>query len=123
MRQDTAAISTAITAFATACSDLTATHITEKTKVGSALSNLPELRKAFGNSDLVDATKNGFAKRYGLLASAVLGTRAQRTEGARLQHVQCGLNPTLQTLNMGPFVRVTHGLSRLNRLPINNHLT
>lgn len=53
-----------------------------KTKVDAALSNLPELKKAFGNSDLVDASNNGFAKRYGLLASAVLGSDGALTTKA-----------------------------------------
>jgi flagellar hook-associated protein 2 len=55
-------------------------------KLDSAISNLPELKKAFSNVDLGDATNNGFAKRYADMASQVLGvdgTITTRNEGLR----------------------------------------
>lgn len=42
------------------------------TKFGTAMTNLPELKKAFGNTDTSNAANNGFAKRYADLATKVL---------------------------------------------------
>jgi len=42
-------------------------------KLDRALSNLPELKKAFSNNDSGNAQNNGFARRYAALASAALG--------------------------------------------------
>ena len=55
-------------------------------KVDSALADLGELRKAFANNDLLDPANNGFARRYGALATEVLGVDGSlttRTEGLR----------------------------------------
>ncbi|WP_428422616.1 flagellar filament capping protein FliD [Methylibium sp.] len=59
-----------------------------QTKVTAALSNLKETKKAFSNYDTLDATNNGFAKRYALLATSILGADGAittRTEGLRKQ--------------------------------------
>lgn len=59
-----------------------------QTKVTGALSNLTETRKAFGNYDTLNAANNGFAKRYSLLATTILGADGAittRTEGLRKQ--------------------------------------
>lgn len=51
-----------------------------------AMTNLPELKKAFAASDGADAGNNGFAKRFATLASQVLGSDGSlttRTEGLR----------------------------------------
>ncbi len=51
-----------------------------------ALTNLPELKKAFGASDPANAANNGFAKRFATLATQVLGSDGSlttRTEGLR----------------------------------------
>jgi flagellar hook-associated protein 2 len=42
------------------------------TKFGTAMTTLPELKKAFGNNDVTNAANNGFAKRYADLATKVL---------------------------------------------------
>lgn len=48
-------------------------------KFETALGNLGELRKAFSNSDANDPSNNGFAKRYAILATDVLGTDGSLT--------------------------------------------
>jgi flagellar hook-associated protein 2 len=53
-------------------------------KLDSALTNLPELKKAFSNNDVLDPANLGFARRYAQLATQVLavdGTLTTRTEG------------------------------------------
>jgi flagellar hook-associated protein 2 len=42
-------------------------------KLGTAMTNLPELKKALANNDTVTPDNNGFAKRYAALANQVLG--------------------------------------------------
>ena len=54
------------------------------TRLDSALANLPELKKAFSNSSLVDPTLDGFAKRFRVVTDAILasdGSLATRTDG------------------------------------------
>lgn len=51
-----------------------------------ALTDLPELKKAFGNNDALNPANNGFARRYAMLATQVLGTDGTlttRTDGLR----------------------------------------
>ncbi len=43
------------------------------TKLDKALANLPEITKLFSNSNLTDATQDGFAKRFRVLSGAMLG--------------------------------------------------
>jgi flagellar hook-associated protein 2 len=53
-------------------------------KLDSALTNLPELKKAFSNRDTLNPSNDGFARRYADLATQVLavdGTLTTRTEG------------------------------------------
>lgn len=55
-------------------------------KLDSATGNLSELKKAFANSDPLNAANDGFARRYADLASQVLdldGSLTTRTEGLR----------------------------------------
>ncbi|MDP3223084.1 MAG: flagellar filament capping protein FliD [Rubrivivax sp.] len=55
-------------------------------KLDSATGNLPELKKAFANSDPGNASNDGFARRYARLADQVLGldgSLTTRTEGLR----------------------------------------
>jgi flagellar hook-associated protein 2 len=57
-------------------------------KLDNAMRNLPELRKALANSDAGNPGNDGFARRYGQLATQVLGVDGQltsRTEGVRNQ--------------------------------------
>ena len=58
------------------------------TKLDSALVNLPELKKAFSNSDVLDTTKNGFGKKFRLLNDTFLstdGSLATRSDGLSTQ--------------------------------------
>jgi flagellar hook-associated protein 2 len=58
------------------------------TKLDSALVNLPELKKAFSNVDVLDPTKNGFAKKFKTLNDTMLsadGSLASRTDGLGTQ--------------------------------------
>lgn len=58
----------------------------DDTKLGSAVSQRDELRKAFSNNDLADPGNSGFARRYAQLASTVLGvdgTLTSRSDGLR----------------------------------------
>ena len=55
-------------------------------KLDSATANLTELKKAFSNTDAINSANNGFARRYALLATQVLGSDGSlttRTEGLR----------------------------------------
>jgi flagellar hook-associated protein 2 len=55
-------------------------------KLNNALTQLPELKKAFANSDPLASANDGFARRYQQLASQVLaadGSVTTRTEGLR----------------------------------------
>lgn len=55
-------------------------------KLASAMADLPELKKAFGNSDTVTPGNDGFARRYATLAQQVTGVGGNltaRTEGLR----------------------------------------
>ncbi len=55
-------------------------------KLDSAVANLPELKKAFSNSDSVTPANDGFARRFSDLAGQVLavdGSLTTRTEGLR----------------------------------------
>ena len=55
-------------------------------KLDSATANLTELKKAFSNTDATNSANNGFARRYALLATQVLGSDGSlttRTEGLR----------------------------------------
>ena len=55
-------------------------------KLDSATTNLTELKKAFANSDSLNANNDGFARRYASLATQVLGsdgTLTSRKEGLR----------------------------------------
>ena len=64
------------------------TLLVNQSKLDGALVNLSEVRKAFANADTLVPTNNGFAKRYALLTSAVLGSTGAittRTEGLRKQ--------------------------------------
>ncbi|MEO5732904.1 MAG: flagellar filament capping protein FliD, partial [Rubrivivax sp.] len=54
------------------------------TKLTSALQDLPQLKKAFSNSDGTNPSNNGFARNYAALATRVLGvdgTVTTRTDG------------------------------------------
>ena len=58
------------------------------TKLDSALVNLPELKKAFSNSDVLNPANNGFAKKFKTLNDAMLssdGSLASRTDGLGTQ--------------------------------------
>lgn len=60
------------------------TLVVSDTKLTAAANNLPELKKAFANSDTTVASNNGFARRYSTLAGQVLGsdgTVTIRTQG------------------------------------------
>ena len=53
-------------------------------KLDSALANLTELKKAFSNSNVLDATKDGFAKRFRVATDTMLagdGSLTTRTDG------------------------------------------
>jgi flagellar hook-associated protein 2 len=59
-----------------------------ESKLSEALSNPKELKKALANYDLADANNNGFAKRYAMLADAMLsvdGIITTRSESLRRQ--------------------------------------
>jgi flagellar hook-associated protein 2 len=43
------------------------------TKLANALGNLAEVKKLFANSDLLDASKDGFGKRFRVITDAMLG--------------------------------------------------
>jgi len=60
------------------------------TKLNSALANLPEMKKAFANSDVADSANDGFAQKLRALGDQVLGT-----DGA-LATRTAGLNSTLK---------------------------
>jgi len=58
----------------------------DATKLGKALDNLPELRKAFSNSDPQAPASDGFGRRFTALASQLLGVDGSittHTEGLR----------------------------------------
>lgn len=58
----------------------------DTTKLDAATADLDELKKAFGNTDSLDAANNGFARRYSTLATQVLGTEgALNTRTSSLQ--------------------------------------
>lgn len=50
------------------------TLVVDTAKLDAATADLDELKKAFGNADSLDASNNGFARRYATLATQVLGT-------------------------------------------------
>lgn len=50
------------------------TLVVDSAKLDAATADLDELKKAFGNADSLDASNNGFARRYATLATQVLGT-------------------------------------------------
>jgi flagellar hook-associated protein 2 len=63
------------------------------TKLDTALSNLPELKKAFANNDTGNAANKGFARRYAELSSQILGVDGSlttRTEGLRARLTRNG---------------------------------
>jgi flagellar hook-associated protein 2 len=43
------------------------------TKLANALGNLPDMKKLFANSDLLDPSKDGFGKRFRVITDAMLG--------------------------------------------------
>jgi flagellar hook-associated protein 2 len=56
----------------------------DDTKLGNALGNLAELKKAFANTDPADPTQDGFAKRFRTATDALLGidgSLSTRTQG------------------------------------------
>jgi flagellar hook-associated protein 2 len=58
----------------------------DSAKLDTATGNLPELKKAFANSDAGNSANDGFARRYAALATQVLGVDGSlttRTEGLR----------------------------------------
>ncbi len=58
----------------------------DQAKLSSALNNLPELKKAFSNSDSAVPANDGFGRRFAALASQLLGTDGSittHTEGLR----------------------------------------
>ena len=58
----------------------------DQAKLTSAMADLPELKKAFGNTDTVTPANEGFARRYATLAQQVTGVDGNlttRTEGLR----------------------------------------
>ena len=64
-------------------------------KLDTATGNLPELKKAFANTDINNSANNGFARRYATLATQVLGTDGNlttRTEGLRDRITRNGEN-------------------------------
>jgi flagellar hook-associated protein 2 len=75
-------------------------------KLGSALGNLGELRKMFANSDLTDASQDGFAKRFRVATDNMLGVDGAlttRTDGLgqqlqRNQKDQDALNVRLDAI-------------------------
>lgn len=99
----------------------------DASKLGSATSNLPELKKAFANSDLDVPANNGFARRYATLASEVLGidgSLTTRTEGLRTRITRNGENQTkveervsrFQSRLVAQYTAMDASLSRLNSL-------
>ena len=58
------------------------------TKLDSALVNLPELKKAFSNSNILDPSQDGFGKKFRVLNDAMLaadGSLSSRSEGLSSQ--------------------------------------
>jgi flagellar hook-associated protein 2 len=56
--------------------------------LNNALSNVPELKKAFSNSSLTDPTQDGFGKRFRVITDSLLGvdgSLATRTDGLAKQ--------------------------------------
>ncbi len=67
----------------------------DSAKLDSAVAKLPELKKAFSNSDTNVAANNGFARRFSDLATQVLGVDGPlttRSEGLRERITQNGEN-------------------------------
>ncbi len=92
-----------------------------------ALTDLPELKRAFGNSDALNAANNGFARRYAALATQVLGTDGTlttRTDGlrkliAKNSNDQDALNNRVdqyQTRLVSQYTAMDANLSRLNSI-------
>jgi flagellar hook-associated protein 2 len=75
-------------------------------KLDSALGNLAELKKLFANSNVLDASQDGFAKRFRVVTDAMLGVDGAlttRTDGLgqqlqRNQHDQDALNVRLEAI-------------------------
>ena len=58
------------------------------TVLDNALNNVAELKKAFSNSDILDPTKDGFGKRFRVIADSLLGVDGSlttRTDGLAKQ--------------------------------------
>jgi flagellar hook-associated protein 2 len=100
---------------------------TNSGKLDSALTNLPELQKAFSNNDTLDPANQGFARRYAQLATQVLavdGTLTTRTEG--LQKLITKNNDSVERLEdrvtrfearlVQQYTAMDANLSRLNAL-------
>lgn len=92
-----------------------------------ALTDLPELKRAFGNGDALNPTNNGFARRYATLATQMLGTDGSlttRTDGLRKMIAknsddQDRLNSRVdqfQTRLVAQYTAMDANLSRLNSI-------
>ena len=96
-------------------------------KLGSATANLPELKKAFANSETGVPGNDGFARRYSALAGQVLGidgSLTTRTEGLRSRITRNGENQThvqdrverYQARLVAQYTAMDASLSKLNAL-------
>ena len=73
------------------------------TKLDNAIANLPELKKAFSNSNLADPSMDGFAKRFRVVTDTVLasdGAIATRTDGLGQQLQRNQKNQDALTLRL-----------------------
>lgn len=98
-----------------------------QTKLDAATSKLPELKKAFSNSDIGNSANSGFARRYSDLATQALGvdgTITTRTAGlqkliAKNGEDQTALNARVDTFQarlVAQYTALDANVSKLNSL-------
>ncbi|MBC7941840.1 MAG: flagellar filament capping protein FliD, partial [Chitinophagaceae bacterium] len=98
-----------------------------QTKLDAALTRLPELKKAFGNTDTLHPENEGFARRYANLANQVLsvdGSLTTRTEGLRKaisqnttdQDKLAGRVETFRSRLVAQYTAMDANLAKLNAL-------
>lgn len=96
-------------------------------KLDAAMNNLPELKKAFSNSDSANPANDGFARRYASMATQVLGTDGTlttRTESlqkliSRNSEAQARLNERVERFQqrmVRQYTALDGNLARLNSL-------
>lgn len=99
----------------------------DSAKLDTATSNLPELKKAFANTDTLNPANDGFARRYASLATQVLGidgSLTTRTEGLRQRLTQNSEDQAkvgdrverFQARLVAQYTAMDASLSRLNSL-------